>query len=180
MGLKVFVDSEGGSVAMDEIAGAVEGAAEGLKMIPVEAAEFSGLDDLVGGLDADAWDFFDLCRVGVVDVEGEEMEVAKGPGQFWIDIGFEQGGVDGQQIVNLKVIEAEEPVGLIKAVFSEHGNGGADGGQAVIGADGDIAGVIDSFEFEFLIELVGDMEDMEIGFGGGADDHLGALARRCE
>lgn len=110
-----------------------------------------------------------------MEVDGEVVAVAEGPGEFGVELEIEVGVFRGEDFRGFEAVEAHEPIGLIEAVFAEERwwLEGEDFGGLGDGAEG---GVVDAAEFVVSVEVVGAGE--EIGVGGlvGADDDLGALA----
>ena len=102
------------------------------------------------------------------------------PGQLGIDLQVEVriGVVD--DLVHLELIEAQEPIRLVKPVLA-HQRRSRQGWQAgIVAIHGDEARIIDPLHRGTTIESRREAQDIPIPVGGSPDDHLRALAGRNE
>ena len=65
-------------------------------------------------------------------------------------------------------------------MLPQQGRRGVPGGQVPVADHGHVGGVEHPLQPEFLIEPLGQPQDLPVAFGGGANDHLGGLPGRDE
>jgi hypothetical protein len=161
---------------------------EGEALLEVDA-HFDEVGDADGGVasdggdalsipDAEAGDSVEDFQGGAVDIDGKEMAVAEGPGEFGVDIEIEIGLIASRDFIDAVSVEAHEPICLVEAVLADEGWGwrGEAGGGVGDGAEGR---VVDAAELKISVKVASAFEEVGVVRLVGSDDHLGGLGR-CE
>ena len=127
-----------------------------------QAGVATGAEDALHIADAEAGDAEEQFAGGFVDVDREGLAVAESPGEFGVECEVEIGSGGRGDFVDFEIVEAEEPIGLVEAVFADEGWGlqRENGGGFGDGAEG---GVVDAFEVVLGVEFVGAAEDGGVG-----------------
>lgn len=167
--------AEGLAVGGEEVSAAFELDAELAEGGLVEARMAACGEDAFHAAEAESGDAQEGFAVGGVDLDGEVFGVSEGPGGLGVEAEVEHGVVWVEELVDAEPVEADEPVGLVEAVFAQERRAGRWREAGVVG-DGDVGGVVDAAESGLVVEPGGGAEDGEVGVAGGGDDHLGGLA----
>ena len=81
-----------------------------------------------------------------------------------------------QNFVGREVIKAHQPVGLIEPVLAQERRARGQRGQAAVAHHRHIGREEHALEAVFFVERAGQPDDLTVGFGRRADDHLRALS----
>ncbi len=135
----------------------------------------AGGDDALHIHRAKAGDAPEQLTRRAVDIDGKQRPISQCPGELGIELQIEVRVLARQEFTDVKAIEAQQPVGLVKAVLADKRRR-LDGQQHTGLGDGAEAAVIHAAQAVIAVKLIRPGEHQSIAGFIGAHDHLGALA----
>ena len=114
-----------------------------------------------------------------VDFDRKQVEVVECPVCLRVDIGLEKRVRLVDELFNLVLVEAHKPVRLVEPMLAIELDG-VGLREPLILADGHVCTEEHTLHVERSIERSRQVQDLEIAFRRGTDDHLRGLPRRCK
>ena len=165
-------ESRGELTTGDKVFGFLHHHAHLLQMIRCKTIETAAVDNENGTFHADARHTEDALVIILVDVDGESLWVTKGPAKLGVNIKVEVSVGIIDNLIDIEMIEAHEPVGLVETILTHQGRLLQHRQAGVVGVHADVARVIDTPHRGLLVHSVRHQENIAVAFLRGSHNHL--------